>query len=67
MVYALIMLFALLVLVIGGSRLVYITFILGQKSPALQVPLAWVYMVLPISGLLIIFYKFNDLIQADND
>ncbi len=59
----LIILFCLLAMVIGGSRLVYITFVLGQNSPALQVPLAVVYMVIPISGLLIIYYKLSDILK----
>ena len=41
----LIILFCLFALVIGGSRLVYVTFVLDQYSPALQVPLAVVYMM----------------------
>lgn len=59
----LIILFSLFALVIGGSRLVYITYSLDQYSPALQVPLAMVYLVLPISGLLIMFYKISDIIN----
>ncbi|NJB71809.1 TRAP-type C4-dicarboxylate transport system permease small subunit [Saonia flava] len=66
MVYVLIILFALFAMVIGGSRLVYISYLLGQKSPALQIPLAFVYMVIPLSGLLIIYYKFNDFIKNLN-
>ncbi len=54
--------FALTAMVIGGSRLVLITFDLGQNSPALQIPLAVVYMIIPISGLLIIYYKISDII-----
>jgi len=53
----------LLAMVIGGSRLVYITYVLGQNSPALQVPLAVVYMVIPVSGLLIIYYKLSDILK----
>ena len=53
--------FVLAVLVVGGSNLVHMTFILEQYSPALQIPLAVVYLVLPISGLLIIYYKLSDL------
>ena len=48
------------VFVMGGARLIYITFILGQKSAALQIPLAFVYTVIPISGLLIMYYKISD-------
>ncbi len=50
-------------LIIGGGRLVYITNVLGQHSPALQVPLSLVYSIIPISGLLIVIYKVMDLIK----
>lgn len=59
----LIILFCLVAMVIGGSRLVYITYVLGQNSPALQVPLALVYIVIPVSGLLIIYYKVSDIFK----
>ncbi len=61
-VHFIIILFSLLVLVIGGLRLVYITAILNQNSPALHIPLALVYTVIPLSGLLIIYYKLNDIL-----
>ncbi|WP_297794641.1 TRAP transporter small permease [uncultured Eudoraea sp.] len=59
----LIILFCLFALVIGGTRLVYITYILDQYSPALQVPLAAVYIIIPISGTLIIYYKISDILN----
>lgn len=62
-VNTLIILFAFFALVVGGSRLVYISYTLGQKSPALQIPLALVYLVIPISGILIIYYKLDDLLK----
>lgn len=62
-VYGLIITFALVALVIGGFRLVYITYILGQHSPALNMPLFCVYLVLPISGMLIIYYKISDILN----
>ena len=55
--------FALTTLVIGGGRLVYITSILGQKSAALHISLALVYSVLPLSGILIIFYSLSDIME----
>ena len=61
LVHYIVILFSLLVLVIGGIRLVYITAILNQHSPALHIPLAIVYAVIPLSGLLIIYYKINDI------
>lgn len=62
-VSGLIITFALVAFVVGGTRLVYITYILGQHSPALNMPLYLVYLVLPISGLLIIFYKSSDILK----
>ncbi len=61
LVSVLVLAFALLAMVLGGSRLVYISYLLGQKSPALQIPLALVYIIIPLSGLLIAWYKWNDL------
>ena len=55
--------FSLCALVIGGSRLVYVVHVLDQNSPALQVPLSLVYLVIPISGVLIIYYKISDLLK----
>lgn len=63
-VIILVILFALAAMVAGGIRLVYISFLLGQKSPALQIPLAVVYAVIPMSGILIIYYKITDLLSA---
>lgn len=57
----LIIIFCFAALVVGGFKLVYITYILKQYSAALQIPLALVYLVIPISGLLIIFYKVLDI------
>lgn len=53
--------FAILGMLIGGVRLVYITLVLEQLSPSLKIPLGFVYSVIPISGVLIIFYKILDL------
>lgn len=51
--------FAFFGMVVGGSRLVYITAKLEQFSPSLKIPLALVYGVIPLSGILIIFYKIT--------
>ena len=58
-----IIVFCFSALVIGGIRLVYITFTLGQYSPALQIPLGIVYLVIPLSGILIIYYKISDIVN----
>ncbi|MEO9476699.1 MAG: TRAP transporter small permease [Cyclobacteriaceae bacterium] len=53
-------LFALTVMVIGGMRLVYLTLSLEQLSATLRVPLGYVYLAIPLSGLLIIYYTIVD-------
>lgn len=60
----LITIFAFAVLVIGGFRLMYITQVLGQLSAALRVPMFLVYAVLPVSGLLVMYFKVSDLKSA---
>jgi TRAP-type C4-dicarboxylate transport system permease small subunit len=49
--------FSFSVMLIGGIRLVQITLSLNQISAALQIPLGYVYSVLPLSGLLMMFYS----------
>lgn len=58
-----IVIFAFSVLVVGGSWLVYTRFALEVKSAALEIPLGYVYIVLPISGLLIVFFTIDNLLQ----
>ncbi|MCV9389061.1 TRAP transporter small permease [Reichenbachiella ulvae] len=60
-----ILFFAITVLIIGGTRLVYITFILGQTSSAMQLSLGYVYMALPLSGLLVCYYTICDIFKID--
>ncbi|MFC5625145.1 TRAP transporter small permease [Algoriphagus winogradskyi] len=57
LINACVFIFALVVMVIGGSNLVYLTFILEQKSAVLQIPLAYIYGIIPFSGLLVIYYQ----------
>lgn len=57
----LMMAFAIIVMVIGGGNLVYTTFILGQQSPAMGISLGVIYSIVPISGLLIVFYSLYNI------
>ncbi|CAN5622166.1 TRAP transporter small permease [soil metagenome] len=58
--------FALFIMVVGGINLVYLTYILDQTSAALELPLAIIYAVVPLSGLLIIFYSILNLFEKPN-
>lgn len=53
--------FAIAVLMYGGMQLVRITLSLGQTSAALRIPIGWVYMALPISGVLIGWFSLRDI------
>jgi TRAP-type C4-dicarboxylate transport system permease small subunit len=57
LINSLVLLFALIAMVLGGSNLVFITYILEQKSATLQIPLAYIYTIIPISGLLVVYYQ----------
>lgn len=59
----LVAIFAILVLIWGGSNLVYITLILEQPSAALGVPLGYIYTVIPISGILTLYYSIHNLVM----
>lgn len=55
------MLFASLVMIYGGYGLVQKTLSTQQMSPAMGIPMGWVYMAIPFSGLAILFYSLVDL------
>ena len=61
---SIILLFVISVFLVGGLRYLYISFALGQTSPALDLPIGFVYMVLPIAGLFIAYYKMDDLLTT---
>lgn len=56
LVEGIILVFAFLILIWGGSKFVWITFKLGQVSSVMHVPKGWVYLVLPISGIITVLY-----------
>ncbi|MCG1037463.1 TRAP transporter small permease [Polaribacter sp. DS7-9] len=58
--------FAFIVMVIGGIRLCQLSFLFGQTSATLEIPLGLVYLVVPISGSLICYYTIDTLILKKN-
>jgi len=54
-----ILLFAITVMIIGGAWLVITRFKFGVVSSALHMPLGYVYLVMPLSGLLIAYYSIE--------
>lgn len=63
-IYALVALFSFFVFVWGGARLVYITMKLNQTSASLNIPLGYIYAVLPLSGVLLIFYSIASFFET---
>lgn len=53
--------FSVLIMIIGGTWLVYTRFVLGQLSAAMQLPVGYVYMIVPISGILMSYYALDDI------
>lgn len=64
LIQLIVLLFASVVMVGGGGRLVWIQLSLGQHSAALQVKLGYVYLVVPVAGALIVFYTVAALKDA---
>lgn len=62
-IHTAVLLFAFTVMVVGGSNLVGLTLYLEQISASLQIQLGYVYLALPISGLLIVFYSIENIIE----
>lgn len=58
-VFAVIALFSLLVMVVGGSQLVYRTLVTNQVSPALGLKMGYVYLAIPISGFFLVIYSME--------
>lgn len=62
-VFISIALFAFTVMIIGGIRLVQLSFQFGQTSATLEIPLGIIYMIVPISGMLICYYSIDTLLN----
>lgn len=54
-----VMLFAIVVLIIGGFNITQLT--MGQMSSSLGIPMGYFYMILPISGAFIVIYNLLNI------
>jgi TRAP-type C4-dicarboxylate transport system permease small subunit len=64
LIYSVVIVFSVLVLIWGGIRLVSITLHMNQISAALRIKMGYVYTVLPITGILMIFYSAYFMVEA---
>lgn len=60
-------LFALFVMIIGGGNLIYMLLKLGNTTAALSLPIGFVYSVIPISGLLIVYYSLYQIFYEGDE
>lgn len=65
-VHTIIILFSTLIMIIGGLRLVVLTINLNQISAAMGVKMGYIYLVIPISGLLMVYYSILCIIESIN-
>lgn len=63
LVRAVVILFSFVVLVYGGTRLVVMTIQLHQTTAGLQWPMAVIYSVIPVSGLLMAIFALEGVFK----
>ncbi len=63
-IYSFVALFALVIMVIGGFKLVNMTFQLKQISASMGIKMGYIYIVIPLSGMLMIFYSIAFIFEA---
>ena len=56
--------FAALVMIKGGWELTVKTFANNQVTPALQWPMGYVYMVVPVAGVLMVFFAVVEIVNT---
>jgi TRAP-type C4-dicarboxylate transport system permease small subunit len=64
LVHLIVFYFAASVMVWGGLRLVWETLRLEQMMMALNVPKGYVYMAVPISGVFVVLFSLESLVQS---
>lgn len=64
LIYTCVLAFALSVMVFGGIRLVNLTFQLNQVSAAVGIKMGYVYLVIPMTGVLIMLYSLVFIVDA---
>lgn len=58
-------LFACVIMIYGGAKLMLLTLELGQMSAALQIKIGYLYSVIPLSGVLIVLFSFDRIVNGD--
>jgi TRAP-type C4-dicarboxylate transport system permease small subunit len=64
-IQCLFLLFAGVVMIFGGIKGVSIT--MAQISPSLSIPMGYVYLAVPVSGIIMLIYSILNLIECINN
>ena len=56
-------LFASIIMLYGGGKLFLKVLAMGQVSPALGIPMGYVYLAIPAAGALILFYSIPSIVD----
>ena len=56
--------FATAIMIYGGGKLFLKILAMGQISPALGMPMGFVYLAIPVAGTLILFYSIISIVDA---
>jgi len=63
-VYTIIVLFSILIMIIGGTNLVTLTFNLNQISASMGIKMGYIYSVIPLSGILMVYYSILFIVNS---
>lgn len=64
-IQCLFLLFAVIIMIFGGIKGVSIT--MGQISPSLGIPMGYVYLAVPVSGVIMLMYSLLNLYDRINE
>ncbi|MDH6364349.1 TRAP-type C4-dicarboxylate transport system permease small subunit [Enterococcus sp. PF1-24] len=59
------LLFAGVIMIFGGWKAVTVT--MGQISPSLSIPMGYIYLAVPVSGVIMFIYSLINLIEGPNE
>ncbi|MEZ4776452.1 MAG: TRAP transporter small permease [Bacteroidia bacterium] len=65
-IHGVVFVFAFVVMTLGGFFLTKLTFELKQTSPVLFMPLGYLYMAVPVSGLITAWYSLANILEVKN-
>ena len=61
--YLIVLAFAVLILLIGGTQVVLGRFSAGQMLPAMNISKGYLYLVVPISGVFTMLFTIENIIE----